>query len=78
MLVIGAEREHRLPAHWMDSQVPCVHLVNTAPQVTGLFSLNKQSATSSWLSAAILLMLKMYQFAICSLQFQNNVFVTQR
>ena len=46
MLVIGAEREHPLPAHWMDSQVPCVRLVNTAPQVTGLSSFNKQSASS--------------------------------
>lgn len=52
MLVIGAEREHPLPARWMDSQVPGVHLVITAPQVTGLSSVNKQSASSCF-SAAI-------------------------
>ena len=55
---IGAAKQHPLPAHLMDSQVPCVQLVNTAPQVTGLFSLDKQSPTSSWFSAAVLLMLK--------------------
>lgn len=37
MLVIGAERGHPPPAHLMDSLAPCVHLVNTAPQVTTLF-----------------------------------------
>ncbi len=47
MLVIGAEKEHHLPAHWMNSQVPCVRLVNTAPQVTGLSSLNKQSPAAA-------------------------------
>lgn len=37
MLVIGAERGHPPPAHLMDSLAPCVHRVNTAPQVTTLF-----------------------------------------
>lgn len=37
MLVIGAERGHPPPAHLMDSLAPCVHLVNTAPQVTTFF-----------------------------------------
>lgn len=73
MLVIGAEKEHPLPARWMDSQVPCVRPVNTAPQVTGLFSLNKQSATSSCLNAAVLLMPEIYQVA-WGPHFQNNVF----
>lgn len=61
-LVIGAEREHPLPAHLTDSLVPCVHLVNTAPQVTGSSSLNKQSASSCF-SATIVLMPEMYQVA---------------
>lgn len=62
MLVIGAEREHPLPAHWMASQVPCVHLVNTAPQVTVLSSFNKQSASSCF-CATILMMAEIYQVA---------------
>lgn len=52
MLVTGAEREHPLPAHWMDSQVPCVRLVNTAPQVICLLAFNKQAATCSCLDSA--------------------------
>lgn len=47
MLVIGAEGGHPLPVLWMESQVPCVHLVNTAPQVTGLPSFINQSASRS-------------------------------
>lgn len=52
MLDIGAERVPPLPGHWMDSQVPCVHLVTTAPQVPHLSSPNKQSPTV----AAVLMM----------------------
>lgn len=52
MLDIGAERVPPLPGHWMDSQVSCVHLVTTAPQVPHLSSPNKQSPTV----AAVLMM----------------------
>lgn len=63
MLVTGAEREHPLPAHWMDSQAPCVLPVNTAPQVTVLSLCNKQSTTSSCFSAAMLLIPEICQVA---------------
>lgn len=45
MLVIGAKRGHPPPAHLMDSLAPCVHLVNTAPQV--LCSFNYKETVNS-------------------------------